>query len=143
MTSSYTQGQLVTLPIVGAKFRPPAAGLLAVLGTGAGLLLRREPDNAYDANAVQVLAAVEELKKLPRAQLQSSVEGFGFSAEEVLGEELTLGATVLAMEWHLGYIPRSAAEGLAEHFDSSGIRDRPGSLTFDLQGRPAVSFVVP
>jgi hypothetical protein len=123
---------LVTSPIVGARFRPPAAGLLSVLPAAARLLVRREPDNQYDPNALQVLVTRETLAQLPEQQLQAACEGFGFGASEVLA----------AAEWHLGYVPRGEAEKFAPRFDSEGLREAPGSLTFDLQGRPAVSFEI-
>lgn len=124
-------GQRVTHGIVGARFRPPAAGLLSVLGTGAALTVRREPDNPYDANALQVLVSASTLQGLPPAALQASCEGFGFGVSELLAQP----------EWHLGYVPREAAEHLAGDFEST--REVPASLAFDLQGRPAVSFIVP
>ena len=141
------QGQFVSYPIRGAQFRPPASGLLSVLGSGSALLVRREPDNPYDPNALQVLVRCEELEKLPEEQLQAAVEGFGFSSAEVLGEELIDRGRVRAerpvTEWHLGYIPRVEALQLASHFDASGVKEIPASFIFDLSGRPAVAFVVP
>lgn len=130
---SNNSGTPISLPIVGAKFRPPASGLLSVLRAGNKLLIRREPDNQYDANALQVLIVRDELEKLPEAQLQSACEGFGFGSAEVLA----------APEWHLGYIPRGDAEMLAPSFDRAATRGISASLTFDFRGRPAVSFAVP
>ena len=129
------QGQFVTYPIVGAKFRPPASGLLSVLPSGAALVVRREPDNPYDPNALQVLVRCEELEKLLREQLQAAVEGFGFTAAEVSLHE--------PPEWHLGYVPRSEALQLASHFDQARVKEVTASFLFDFSGRPAVAFVVP
>ena len=125
--------QLVSLPIVGAKFRPPAAGLLSVLPQGASLLVRREPDNPHDANALQVLVERSTLEQIPPAQLQAACEGFGFSAADILD----------AMCWHLGYVPRKDAEVLAPSFDEAGAHEVPARLTFALDGRLSVSFEVP
>src|SRR5271156_4076216 len=122
------QGQFVTYPIVGAKFRPPAAGLLSVLGSGSALLVRREPDNPYDPNALQVLVRCEELEKLPCEQLQAAVEGFGFSSAEVLGEEAIPGEEQAVSEWHLGYVPRSEALQLASHFDQARVKEVTASF---------------
>jgi hypothetical protein len=51
---------MIKLPIVGAKFRPPAQEVLTLLPAGAELLLRRQPDNPHDGNAVQVLLPISE-----------------------------------------------------------------------------------
>ncbi len=126
----------VTSLIVGARFRPPAAGLLSVLGAGARLLVRREPQNPYDPNALQVLVETSTLAKLPISQLQAACEGFGFGAEELCGASAP-------SEWHLGYVPRDAAEIYAPGFDASGLAEVPGEFTFDLAGKPSVSFEVP
>lgn len=129
-----SKGSLVTLAIVGARFRPPASGLLSVLPGGAPLMVRREPSNQYDANALQVLLPITSLQEaVPEEQLRAAVEGFGFGLAEIFAQP----------EWHLGYVPRTDAELLAPSFDSEGVREVQGSLTFDLQGRPAVSFQVP
>ena len=42
-------------PIVGMAFRPPAGAVLSALPFSTPLLLRRQPSNEYDSNAVQVL----------------------------------------------------------------------------------------
>ncbi len=126
----------VTSLIVGARFRPPAAGLLSVLGSGSGLLVRLEPSNPYDPNALQVLVATSTLAKLPISQLQSACEGFGVGAEELCGANAP-------SEWHLGYVPRGEALEYAPGFDAAGVSEIPGEFTFDLQGRPSVSFEVP
>ncbi len=126
----------VTSLIVGARFRPPAAGLLSVLGAGSALVVRREPSNQYDPNALQVLVETSTLAKLPISQLQAACEGFGFGAEEICGREAP-------SEWHLGYVPRDAAEIYASGFDARGVREVPGEFTFDISGKPSVSFEVP
>ena len=136
-------GALVSLPIVGARFRPPASGLLSVLGAGSKLLVRREPDNQYDANALQVLVRHEVLDELPNQQLQSAVEGFGFTTNGDGRVCDPVSQQELPGPIHLGYIPRGDAEMLAASFDETVTREVSASLTFDLQGRPAVSFAVP
>lgn len=126
----------VTSVIVGARFRPPAAGLLSVLGASAPLVVRREPSNPYDPNALQVLVETSTLAKLPIRQLQSACEGFGFGAEELCGRDAP-------SEWHLGYVPRGDALEYAGAFDTSGTGEVPGEFTFDLAGKPSVSFELP
>jgi HIRAN domain len=128
------QGQHVISAIVGARFRPPASGLLSVLGAGSVLTVRREPENPYDPNALQVLVSIVTLQEaVPEEQLRASVEGFGFGLSELFAQS----------EWHLGYVPRTEAVSIAPNFDQAGVREVSASLTFDLQGRPSVAFVVP
>ncbi len=93
----------ITTQLVGAHFRPPAKALLAVLPAGHPLLLRPEPTNEYDANAVQVLLRTSSLILLItevtfRDELENQLAGAGFDVDAVLAED----------EWHLGYLPRAA-----------------------------------
>jgi len=123
MTASY--------PIVGAKFRPPAQGLLNVLPSGAKLLARREAANAYDANAIQVIWLTRD-KCFETAEglskLDAAVEGFGSSGRDVLD----------APEWHLGYIPRTDALTLAPRMDRANVQTLDGQLTFNAAGQPRI-----
>ena len=117
-----------TLAIVGAKFRPPAAGLLRVLPSASPLTLRREPSNAYDSNAIQVLVSRDVLARINTERLLEAVSGFGTSLAD-------LAATP---EWHLGYVPRTDAEGLAASMDRTGMHELFGELTFSVTGTPNV-----
>lgn len=45
---------LVTAPLVGMRHHPGAAEALSELGFGDPLALAREPENAFDENAIQV-----------------------------------------------------------------------------------------
>ena len=124
--------------IVGAHFRPPAKGLLLCLPAGSKLLARREASNAYDANAIQVIWPTTGLDAssgigLSRDAVQSAMEGFGSSADEIFAQS----------EWHLGYIPRTEASSLAPSMDASGIAELPGELTFAATGGAQIQFEVP
>ena len=110
-------------PIVGMKFRPPAQGILNVLPAGAKLLARREPSNAYDANAIQVLWCTDPAL-VETSKLDLSVEGYGSSAASVLAQN----------EWHLGYIPRTEALVLAPKMDAAGKTMLEARLTFSASG---------
>ena len=133
------------LPIVGAKFRPPALGLLSILPAQCSLLVRREPGNQYDENAIMVLVRTADLmggrdegdegrdsasnrKRLQR--IDDACSGFGFSAWLITGRE----------EWHLGYIPRQDALLVAPRMDSQDVRAVSGTLSFSATGSPKVSF---
>lgn len=130
-----------TLPIVGAKFRPPAEDVLRLLPANAPLLLRRQPENPHDGNAVQVLYKPDD--STSNDVLDVLVEN---AIEDIV---------------HLGFIPREAAQQLAivmdkwwcdnnpDEFDQNGgivfdnLPEWPAALTFSATGRAMVSFTVP
>ena len=92
-------------PIVGSHFRPPAKQLLTVLPLGCGLLLRPEPDNPYDENAVQVLVSITSTFPISRwAELGQALDGTGFEPQDLVREEKINGPL------QLGYIPRSGTK---------------------------------
>lgn len=140
----------ITTQLVGAHFRPPAKALLACLPAGHPLLLRPEPTNEYDDNAVQVL--------LMRDSLESLLADVDFSAElenQLAGQGFDLATIREADEWHLGYLPRAAKGNLALEEWNVGVqkaihealatsiadnRDETvdAQLSFDSTGKPAV-----
>ena len=113
-----------TLPLVGAHFRPPAKAILQVLPGATPLLLRPEPDNAYDPNAIQVLVKTSELPEEAHDDLELHAQGYGHSLEEILAEP----------EWHLGYVKATEAVWLVKQL-SGDTSCKLGSL---LNGNPAV-----
>jgi hypothetical protein len=119
------------LPIVGAKFRPPAQGLLDVLAHSTPLVLRREPGNEYDINAIMVLVASSALAFGEGAEERFAkvLEGYGLTPEDLRARS----------EWHLGYIPRGDAAQLAPRIDA-GERVVRCALGFGVDGRPSVRF---
>ncbi len=98
-----------TLPLVGMHFRPPAKVILGVLTPGTALRLQREPDNAYDANAVQVFVASADIPEDNHPILEHTAESFGFSLTEILEQD----------EWHLGYIAKEFAAEVAPILDDA------------------------
>lgn len=119
-----------TLAIVGAKFRPPAAGLLAVLSSGSALIIHREPQNAYDENAIMVLVARSTLAAIAHETLNKAVEGYGSSFDELMESEF----------WHLGYIPRQDALLLAPRMDRASLVELPARLAFSPSGQAQVQL---
>jgi hypothetical protein len=117
-----------TLPIVGARFRPPAQGLLDVLAHSTPLVLRREPSNEYDINAIQVLVASSAITA-PTAQLAKVLEGYGLTIEDLHARS----------EWHLGYIPRGDAAQLAPRIDAGALVTRC-TLGFGIDGKSCARF---
>lgn len=142
----------ITTQLVGAHFRPPAKALLACLPAGHPLLLRPEPTNEYDANAVQVVLRTDSLASLRDDsfldELISQLAGQGFDLAQIKE----------APEWHLGYLPRAAKgnpaleewnvqvqqaihEVCPQSHDDGSEQIAPvvsASLSFDSTGKPAV-----
>jgi hypothetical protein len=124
--------------IVGAHFRPPAKGLLTCLPSGSKLIARREASNAYDPNAIQVIWPTTGLDAssgigLSREDVQSAVEGYGNSADEIFSQP----------EWHLGYVPRQEAAQIAPLMERVGLSELTGELTFAATGGAQIAFEVP
>jgi|HubBroStandDraft_6_1064221.scaffolds.fasta_scaffold110104_7 hypothetical protein len=124
--------------IVGAHFRPPAKGLITCLPFGTKLIARREASNAYDTNAIQVIwptagCDAQNGTGVSRDTVQSAVEGYGSSADEVFAQP----------EWHLGYIPRTEAANIAPLMDRAGVSELAGELTFAATGGAQIQFAIP
>ena len=117
--------------IVGAKFRPPAQGLLNALPTGTKLLARREASNAYDANAIMVLVRTQDFADtLDIEHTDKELAGFGSSYNALMAQP----------EWHLGYIPRVDAATLAPRMDAAQRTSLAGELTFGATGAPRITL---
>jgi hypothetical protein len=100
--------------IVGARFRPPAQGLLACLPYGFPLVLSREPTNAHDGNAVRVLITdIRALSALEEHFVDENLTGFGSTHADVL-------ALARKGPIQLGYIPRENALAFAGKLDAQG-----------------------
>lgn len=142
----------ITTQLVGAHFRPPAKALLSVLPAGHPLLLRPEPTNEYDGNAVQVV--------LRTASLDPLLADVAFAEEvesQLAGQGYDLAQVREADEWHLGYLPRAAKGNPAleawnvevqqaihevcpvpEDDHSNAAPTVAATLSFDSTGKPAV-----
>lgn len=155
MTDSTRQsGDSITTQLVGAHFRPPAKALLACLPAGHPLLLRPEPTNEYDDNAVQVVLRTPSLDSLlTNAAFAEELE------QQLAGQGFDLAQVREADEWHLGYLPRAAKgnpkleewnvqiqravhEVCAAAETDPGVSEDPATvpaqLSFDSTGKPAV-----
>lgn len=111
-------------PIVGAHFRPPAKAILQVLPQGAALVLRREPENIYDFNAIQVIVPTSSIPDDQMSTLDILALGYGSGIDIIMQEP----------EWHVGYIPRTRAIILAPLWDAVGRVECAATLGFNAKG---------
>lgn len=92
----------MTLPIVGAFYRPPAQLVCNLLPIGQPLVLYAEPDNQFDANAVAVWLLTETLNDATKEALGEELPSAGLELEQFLAQPM----------WHLGYVPKEFAANL-------------------------------
>lgn len=119
--------------LVGCNFRPPAQGILNAIPTGTPLLLQREPENPYDPNAVKVLIDMTLPSIQSRAaEITTSIEGFGFTWDEVKDQTM-----------HLGYVNKEQALILALDWAARNAVRAHATLNFDLYNRPIVTSIEP
>lgn len=105
-------------PIVGMYYRPPASAIIKFLPHGTALVLRPEPDNQFDPNAIMVLV---EGNSIPvDYDLDSALQGFGTNISDIRSQ----------CEIHLGYIAR----GFAATMTLMG--DTPATFGYDSAGKP-------
>jgi hypothetical protein len=124
---------MFSLAIVGARFRPPAAGILSVLPQGFPLHVQREPTNAHDGNAIAVLVRnIGAFSTVDEKLVNEHLAGFGMDREDVM-EMLRTGPL------HLGYIPREDAQRVAPLLDRVG-GSSPAQFSFSASGLPRVKF---
>lgn len=124
-------------PLVGMHYRPPAKAILAGLAGGANLILRLEPENPYDPNAIMVLVKGDETEPDARASVGILAEGYGFSLEQIVEA---------AEPWHIGYLARERAAELAPRIAARlplGALEWEGTLSFDHTGKPQVALELP
>lgn len=123
--------------IVGMRFRPPAQGVLDALAQGFPLVLRREPGNVHDANAIGVHIGTTENERemfegLDEQLVNEKLAGFGCSRDDALAR----------MPMQLGYIPKEDAAMIAPKADQIGLVTWRGVLSFSPEGKPRISFSV-
>lgn len=126
---------MTSYTIVGAKFRPPAQGILNVLASGSKLIARREPSNAYDANAIQIIwyAYRDDLPE-DNEIVNAALAGYGSDLAALMEN---------SDGWHLGYIPRTAAITLAPKMDAAGVTELEGQFAFSAIGIPRCALEEP
>jgi hypothetical protein len=134
---------LLSAPLVGMKFRPPAFDVTMLLPTGAKLLLQREPLNPYDPDAIKVFlpgfSAEGEQEKIFNIMLQQlELDEFG---------NLSWDRNSLTDPLPLGYIANSPKTGGKYASELAPLLDAetfyPAELGFYASGNPQVLFKEP
>lgn len=119
----------MSIPIVGAHFRPPAKAILQAIPLEHPLELRAEPENSYDPNAIAVWIATSSLESLPTVTQQTLATlstGFGHDWDSLLSQPC----------WHLGYVPRTMTGLVHPKLGASG--RLPVHLSTTSAGAPAI-----
>lgn len=120
------------LPIVGSWFRPPAGILVKSIPTGSPLILRPEPENPHDPNAIAILIPMSgiEISEKDMPAILKGIEKAGLTPEEFSALDYV----------HLGYIPKEEAEKLQT--SRRWFNDVDGKFIVMSSGKPGVQFDV-
>jgi len=126
-------------PIRGHAHRRPAPYVLSVLFAGAPLMVEREPDNAYDPNALKVMLDWSEhpgihksLEELWGESNENTVEVFG---DNSLPDE--------DYPFHLSYVGKEFAAVLSPKMDALGVTTLAARLSFTPEGKLGVEIEDP
>jgi HIRAN domain len=117
-----------TSPIVGMFYRPPAKAIVTYLKPGAMLIVRPEPDNPADVNAIAVFIPGGELTSQMTALMSAEISKSGRDANMECEKELV----------QLGYIPKEIAADIKARFPLT--EDVPGTFGINVRGQPTVQF---
>ena len=126
--------ETVFLPIVGAHFRPPAKVILATIPVECPLLVRREKENPYDYNALQVLVASDAIADWEDPALVEHLENL---LAPVGSDVETLRSQAM---WHLGYIPKDKALLIAPIMDKHSSRTLSATFAPSPDGKPMLAI---
>jgi len=129
----------LTIPLVGAGFRPPAKQVLTVLPLGFELSLKAEPDNEYDPNAVAVFADMGNYP-ISRVELLDAVlSGTSFATSDVCSNgDMMLGYLAASgKKTAKGGLGNAEALMLASTLEW-GLMELKCTLSADMDGAPTV-----
>lgn len=119
-----------TYPIVGAKFRPPANGILKSLPQNFPLYLYAEPSNQYDEHAIQVYLKSSDIQTNLYDILNEELQGFGKDINDILEQK----------NWHLGYVPKETAKILKETQVIQNDIEYQVKFSINFNGQPMVEL---
>jgi hypothetical protein len=131
----------ITVPVVGMHFWPPAKVLVGIMPTGHALILRPEPTNPYDENAIAVWADASSVPLDLIKDNMSAFEGAGDAPD--LGELESIEAWTHTMR-QLGYVAKTETDkvrGLKPNLNN----EWDATIAFDGSGKPTakVADIVP
>ena len=115
-------------PIVGAKFHPPATIILDFMAVNTRLILRPDPSNRYDSNAIEVRAEGEFL--LPSSNFDAALARKGFNIADIINAETS---------WMLGFVPKDVAKFFMEK--GFGTSEKPARFVVMPTGAPAIQLL--
>lgn len=115
-------------PIVGAKFHPPATTILNHLAVGTRLILRPDPSNRYDSNAIEVRVSGELLQ--PSSGFDAELSRKDFNIADIINADVP---------WMLGFVPKDVAKYFVEK--DFGPSDRPARFVVMPTGAPAIQMI--
>jgi hypothetical protein len=121
-----------TSPIVGMSYHPPAWALIDVLALNHPLILRHEPQNAFDTNALAIFVQTTSLDDNQIEALNASprLRRDGLTTNDLLSRD----------EWQLGYIPAVLAKALFDKGYVAPLAELPGEFTTSASGQPCIRF---
>lgn len=121
----------LTSLLVGAHFRPPAKQVLALLPSGAPLLLVPQDDNPYDEHALQVQIWPSAVPVEMHEELETTLSGTGSSVAELLALEEPL---------QLGFVAATGGKPLAKAGLTIGNQEFRSLLAQDPSAQAKLAF---
>ena len=121
---------MTTYEIVGSFYRPPAKALIAGISPGTKLMLKAEPNNQFDPNAIQVLLFTKDILHSDHEALNKELETSGKDIQDIMGAD----------EWHLGFIRKELAKPLRESNIIKINKEYEGTFSIDFRGKPMVEI---
>jgi hypothetical protein len=118
---------ITSAPLVGSHFYPPAKQLLAALRAGTLLRLEREPQNAFDANAIGVWIELADIAYALDLDMEA-MAGYGFYQADFEARR----------SWQLGHVAAKTGEAAALAPLLDGGEEPVATLGFDMKGAPQV-----
>jgi len=111
-------------------YHPPAQAIINALPIDAPLILRAQPHNEHDRNAIGVLVSSSVFADLDPEPIEQQLATSGIGIKDILSQD----------EWFLGYIPRPIAAKLKASKTVTDSADVEGWFGCKPDGSPEVNF---
>lgn len=130
----------LSIPLMGAHFRPPAKFVLANIPSGLPLSLLAEPENPYDPLAIKVLLNGADIPASRHEALGAAIDGTGHDLPDLLANpEIFLGYIARTIP---GKVPVGNVQ-LLEAMNGAPLSDASCQLAFSGDGKPLVEIETP